>query len=132
MDITCPLCGQPTPTPADILATRATCVRCGQSFALDALPTMVPVAATPAPANPAESLAGRRLGGCRLIRVIGRGGMGEVYEAVQESLNRKVAVKVLPPGLAKDEAFIKRFNRESGALAQLSHPHIVAIYDRGC
>ncbi|MEQ2006568.1 MAG: hypothetical protein ABMA26_07210 [Limisphaerales bacterium] len=45
MDITCPLCGQPTPTPTDILATRATCVRCGQSFALDALPTMVPAAA---------------------------------------------------------------------------------------
>ena len=131
MNITCPLCGQLTPTPANILTTRAACARCGESFALDVLPTMVPVAPPPTPATPAEALAGRRLGGCRLVRVIGRGGMGEVYEAVQESLGRKVAVKVLPPSLAKDEAFIKRFNREAGALAQLSHPHIVAIHDRG-
>ena len=128
MNITCPHCARLTSTPVDILATRAACDYCGKLFSLDALPTMVPTAA----ATSAELLAGQRLGGCRLVRVIGRGGMGEVYEAVQESLGRKVAVKVLPPSLAKDEAFIKRFNREAGALAQLSHPHIVAIYDRGC
>jgi|GEM_PF-3154244 len=57
--------------------------------------------------------------------------MGEVYEAVQESLNRSVALKVLPPHLAADVEFVKRFNRESGALAQLSHPYIVRIFDRG-
>ena len=74
---------------------------------------------------------GLHLGGCRLLRVIGRGGMGEVYDAIQESLNRRVAVKVLPPHLARDPAFIRRFERESDTVAQLSHPNLVAIYNRG-
>jgi serine/threonine protein kinase/Flp pilus assembly protein TadD len=131
MEIACPNCGKPTPTPADIRAINTTCVHCKGSIALDALPTMVPAPANE-PAAASNSLEGQRLAGYQLVRLIGRGGMGEVYEAVQESLNRKVvAIKILPPGLAADTAFIKRFNRESGTLAQLSHPNIVAIYDRG-
>jgi TPR repeat protein/serine/threonine protein kinase len=129
MEIACPECGKPTPRPADILAIKTDCVHCGRSIALDALPTMAPARSNSPVSH--KSLEGQRLGGYRLVRLIGRGGMGEVYEAVQESLNRKVAVKVLPQRLAADEAFIKRFNRESGALAQLSHPNIVAIHDRG-
>jgi serine/threonine protein kinase/Tfp pilus assembly protein PilF len=80
---------------------------------------------------PSSLPEGLHLGGCRLLRVIGRGGMGEVYEAIQESLSRRVAVKVLPAHLAHDTAFIKRFERESDTLAQLSHPNLVAIYNRG-
>ena len=87
-------------------------------------------AQTPGPAS-FTLPEGLRLGGCRLLRVIGRGGMGEVYEAIQESLSRRVAVKVLPSHLARDPAFIKRFERESDTLAQLSHPNLVAIYNRG-
>ena len=90
---------------------------------------MSPAAAAEHPEGP--TLVGRRLGGCRLVQLIGQGGMGQVYEAIQESLNRRVAVKVLPPELASDGAFIKRFEREAGTLARLSHPNIVAIYDRG-
>ena len=78
-----------------------------------------------------EPMEGIRISGYRLVRLIGRGGMGEVYEAVQESLSRRVAVKVLPPHLAANESFVQRFNRESGALAKLSHPNIVAIHDCG-
>ena len=90
---------------------------------------MIP--ASPLHTGLSESLVGQSMGSCRLVRLIGQGGMGEVYEAVQESLNRRVAVKVLPLRLAQDASFVERFNRESGALAQLSHPNIVAIYDRG-
>lgn len=72
-----------------------------------------------------------RLGGCRIVREIGRGGMGTVYEAIQESLGRRVALKVLPESLARDPEFVKRFAREAGTLARLSHPGIVAVYDRG-
>ncbi|HEX8818556.1 MAG TPA: serine/threonine-protein kinase [Archangium sp.] len=71
------------------------------------------------------------LPGYELERVLGRGGMGEVWLARQVSLGRKVAVKVLPPRLAKDPEFVTRFDKEATALAALSHPNIIQIIDRG-
>ncbi|MBM7116129.1 serine/threonine-protein kinase [Archangium primigenium] len=71
------------------------------------------------------------LPGYTMERVLGRGGMGEVWLARQMSLGRKVAVKVLPPRLAKDPEFVRRFDKEATALATLSHPNIVQIIDRG-
>ncbi|MCA9200819.1 MAG: protein kinase, partial [Planctomycetales bacterium] len=75
------------------------------------------------------------IGDFRLIRPIGRGGMGIVYEAVQLSLNRRVAVKVLPFAATMDTKQRKRFHNEARAAATLDHPHIVPIYfvgqDRG-
>ena len=62
---------------------------------------------------------------------IGRGGMSVVYRARDRRLNRPVAVKVLPPDLAHDPAIRARFTREAQTSAQLSHPHIVPIYDVG-
>lgn len=70
-------------------------------------------------------LAGRY----RLVAPLARGGMAEVWEATDEILTRSVAVKVLLPYLAADDAFVTRFKREAVAAARLSHPHIVAIYD---
>ena len=67
--------------------------------------------------------------GYRLLREIGRGGMGVVYEAEQENLQRSVALKVLPKRLAGSEQSIKRFHLEARAAGQLHHPHIVPIYD---
>ncbi|RKG95039.1 serine/threonine protein kinase [Corallococcus sp. CA053C] len=72
-----------------------------------------------------------RLPGLELLEVLGRGGMGEVWLARQQSLGRTVAVKVLPPRLAKDAEFVSRFDKEATALAALSHPNIVQIIDRG-
>ncbi|QAT85410.1 serine/threonine protein kinase [Corallococcus coralloides] len=72
-----------------------------------------------------------QLPGLELLEVLGRGGMGEVWLARQRSLGRTVAVKVLPPRLAKDEEFVSRFDKEATALAALSHPNIVQIIDRG-
>ncbi|RKH52623.1 serine/threonine-protein kinase [Corallococcus aberystwythensis] len=71
------------------------------------------------------------LPGLELLEVLGRGGMGEVWLARQRSLGRTVAVKVLPPRLAKDGEFVSRFDKEATALAALSHPNIVQIIDRG-
>jgi len=69
--------------------------------------------------------------GYEITGVLGEGGMGKVYLAVQLSLNRKVAVKILPPGLAADESYLMRFRNEARAAAKLRHPNIVQIYDAG-
>ncbi|MBX7209477.1 MAG: serine/threonine protein kinase [Verrucomicrobiaceae bacterium] len=69
---------------------------------------------------------------CEILEFIDRGGMGAVYKAKQLSLNRIVAVKVLPPALHQDKkSFADRFRREINTLAMLNHPHIVAIHDSG-
>ncbi|WP_342381843.1 serine/threonine-protein kinase [Myxococcus stipitatus] len=71
------------------------------------------------------------LPGFELQEMLGRGGMGEVWLARQTSLGRTVAVKLLPPKLAKDPEFVARFEKEATALAALNHPNIVQIIDRG-
>jgi serine/threonine-protein kinase len=71
------------------------------------------------------------LPGYELMHLLGRGGMGEVWLARQRSLERLVAVKLLPPRLAKDPEFVTRFEKEATALAALNHPHIIQIIDRG-
>ncbi len=62
---------------------------------------------------------------------LGRGGMGVVYKAMQRNLNRPVALKVLPQQIVPDEDFLKRFHSEARKAAQISHPHIITIYDEG-
>ncbi len=69
--------------------------------------------------------------GYRVVRKIGQGGMGVVLEADQISLGRKVAIKLLIGHLSQEPDFVRRFEREAMALASLSHPGIVAVYDRG-
>ena len=72
------------------------------------------------------------LGDFRLVREIGRGGMGIVYEAKQLSLNRRVAVKILPFAAALDLRQLQRFKNEALAAASLHHEHIVPVYFVGC
>jgi hypothetical protein len=69
--------------------------------------------------------------GYRLEKLVGKGGMGEVHQAVQLSLGRTVAVKLLSAELAHDESFVARFEKEGAALAALRHPNIVSIVDKG-
>ena len=76
-----------------------------------------------------EKLAGTRLGNYEIETLLGRGGMGVVYKARQISLDRSIALKILPPGLSSDSSFVKRFQREAHAVAQLDHPNIIQIYD---
>jgi hypothetical protein len=66
-----------------------------------------------------------------ILELIGRGGMGAVYKARQPGLDRLVALKILPPRTGSDPGFAERFTREARALAKLSHPNIVGVYDFG-
>jgi serine/threonine protein kinase len=71
----------------------------------------------------------RRLEGYRIVAELGRGGMSTVHKAVQESLERTVAIKEIHPNFSSSPELIARFEREARAIAQLSHPCIVQIYD---
>jgi hypothetical protein len=74
---------------------------------------------------------GATIAGYRIDGVVGRGGMGVVYEATQLSLDRTVALKVLAPHLGADPAFRERFRREAMLQAALDHPHIVTVHEAG-
>jgi serine/threonine protein kinase len=80
---------------------------------------------------PARQVQAPRITGYRIERLIGRGGMGTVWLAVQESLRRPVALKVLSPRLASDQDFVQRFQAEARAAAALSHANVVVVYDVG-
>ncbi|MGZ3447258.1 MAG: serine/threonine-protein kinase, partial [Myxococcaceae bacterium] len=82
-----------------------------------------------APARPAAGPP--HIPGYRLEKLVGKGGMGEVHRAVQLSLGRVVAVKILSGELAEDPTFVTRFDKEAAALATLSHPNVVSIVDKG-
>ena len=74
---------------------------------------------------------GKEINGYRIESVIGRGGMGVVYNATQLSLNRAVAIKVIPETFAEHPQFVERFHREVDVLSKLSHPNIVTVFERG-
>jgi eukaryotic-like serine/threonine-protein kinase len=76
-------------------------------------------------------MIGRTISHYRIIEKLGQGGMGEVYRARDSRLERDVAVKVLPPHLADDPSALTRFEREAKAIAALSHPNILGIFDVG-
>ena len=67
----------------------------------------------------------------RIVKLIGRGGMADVYLAFDEILKRDVAVKILKSDMADDDLALERFKREAGAVTKLSHPNIVDVYDVG-
>ena len=72
---------------------------------------------------------GQLLGPYNILGALGAGGMGEVYRARDTRLDREVAIKVLPERLARDEDALTRFERETKAVAALSHPNILALHD---
>ncbi|MFH1229961.1 MAG: FHA domain-containing serine/threonine-protein kinase [Planctomycetota bacterium] len=78
-----------------------------------------------------RNLLGKIIGGYRIIEKIGRGGMGTVYKALQISLNRIVALKILSEDMVKDKTFIEMFLQEARSAAQLNHNNIVQVYDTG-
>jgi len=79
-----------------------------------------------------ESVVGRVLDGrYRVLSHIADGGMASVYLALDERLDREVAVKIMRPALARDETFVSRFRREARSAARLSHPNVVAVFDQG-
>ena len=81
---------------------------------------------------PPDPLIGTLVDGrYRVISRIARGGMATVYEAVDTRLDRTVALKMMSTALAEDPGFVTRFRREARAAAQLSHPHVVGVFDQG-
>ena len=72
-----------------------------------------------------------RIGDYRIVRELGRGGMGVVFEAVHESLGRRVAIKVMPNRTFDDEKYLERFRREAHAAANLHHTNIVSVFGIG-
>ncbi len=71
------------------------------------------------------------IGGCKLTKLLGRGGMGAVFLGTQISLDRPVAVKILPKSFASNKDNVSRFEREARAVARLNHPNIVQVFDMG-
>lgn len=74
---------------------------------------------------------GDRLGRYVIVGVLGAGGMGEVYRARDEELEREVAIKVLPPEFAEDEGRLRRFTKEAQSTGALSHPNVLTVHDVG-
>jgi serine/threonine protein kinase len=129
---------------ADIAGALAACLD-GLEFLHGAAPRLsAPAAPSAVGARSPDALVGvrspdrapadgpRELGDFRLVREVGRGGMGVVYEAVQLSLGRRVALKVLPFAAALDARQLQRFKNEAQAAAHLHHPHIVPVHGVGC
>ena len=75
--------------------------------------------------------AGQTFAGYTIVRLLGTGGMGEVYLADHPRLPRQDALKVLPADVSADDEYRQRFNREADIAATLWHPHIVGVHDRG-
>src|SRR5215472_17740524 len=72
---------------------------------------------------------GTQLGSHEITALLGKGGMGEVYQARDLKLKREVAIKILPEEFSRDNERVNRFQREAEVLASLNHPNIAAIYD---
>ncbi len=85
-------------------------------------------ASAPASDRRDDPLLGATLGRYRILGVVGKGGMGTVYEAEDPELRRKVALKVLPPAVARDPNRLERFKREARSVAALSHPNVVTLF----
>ncbi|HYW80185.1 MAG TPA: serine/threonine-protein kinase, partial [Thermoguttaceae bacterium] len=94
--------------------------------------SMIGATDTPARGNEAVSnvddLPFDRLGHFQILSRIGAGGMGDVYRGYDESLDRHVAIKVLPTGLARDADFVERFKAEATAAAKVTHPNVVPVH----
>jgi serine/threonine protein kinase/Tol biopolymer transport system component len=81
--------------------------------------------------NDHESLAGKKIGRYKLLELLGRGGMGEVYLTLDPRLNRRIALKLLPAGIDIDRERVRRFEQEARAASAISHPNVAHIYEIG-
>jgi len=117
----CPKCSKPLP----VNAPAGICPKC----LLNAGFPTGPATAGFIPPDPSELAA--HFPDLEIGELLGKGGMGAVYKAQQQRLDRVVAVKILPPEVSRDPTFAERFTREARTLARLNHPNIVQVYDFG-
>jgi tRNA A-37 threonylcarbamoyl transferase component Bud32 len=130
-DVTCLQCGKPYD--ADVVENKfaGVCPSCLAGFALQGTDTVQPSPGAADPTIQPPLKVGGTFHGLEIVELLGAGGMGVVYKARHPGLDRFVALKILSPRLAEDPEFASRFSREARALAALSHPNIVQIYDVG-
>jgi len=122
----CPQCGAPLPpnAPAGLCPSCLMALNLGTETAFSGEQTVAQ------PPLPPDQIA-PHFPQLEILECLGRGGMGVVYKALQKTLNRFVALKLLAPERVNDPKFADRFAREAQALAALSHPNIVTIHDFG-
>ena len=131
LEYVCPKCSSHFMVSEQDVESIAHCPHCLGELAIADLETKVEATITPFQ-TPLLPILPRVLGGdFEILELIGQGGMGAVYKARQLTLNRVVALKILPPHLAQDDHFIERFHREAEAMAKLEHPNIVQVYTKG-
>jgi hypothetical protein len=119
---TCPSCGLALPENAP----QGLCPRCLMAGAIDTLPLT-----TTASGQEITKELRAAFPQLEILEWLGAGGMGRVFKARQPSLDRLVALKILPPEQSRDPEWAERFTREARALARLNHPHIVHVHDFG-
>jgi serine/threonine protein kinase len=108
--------------------SETNCPHCAESIDVSELP---PFSDAECPHCEGHFEVPARIGNFLLLGLVGKGGMGSVYRAKDESLGRFVAIKVILPSLGEDEEFVATFRREAQAAAKLNHPHIAQIYSFG-
>ena len=94
-------------------------------------PTSTPRSITRTSCSTQDKMIGRTVGKARILKRLGRGGMGDVYLCQHPDYNKAVAIKILPPDLTRNEELLQRFRREAESAARLEDPNLVEIYDVG-
>ncbi len=124
-EVECPICKALNQVQNEYGNEMFTCTSCG---------SQVSVSQEEAPESASfnsNDITGEVIGGCKVIAKIGEGGMGAVYKGMQLSLEREVAIKILPGHYSRNHSFIQRFEREAKSLAKINHQNIMGIYDFG-
>lgn len=115
----CGSCGHECRVPTRLLGRKVPCPHCRRLIEVRSQ------------AIPEDRLVGKTIGGCRLVRRLGAGALGVVYEAQHERLNRPVAIKMLSSKAGNDPDLVSRFQREARVAAKIQHPHVVGVHDCG-
>ncbi len=117
--LACAACGHECRVPSRLVGRKVPCPHCRRLIEVRI------------PAVPEDRLVGKSIGGCHLVRRLGAGALGVVYEAQHERLGRTVAIKMLSSKAANDPGLVSRFQREARVAARIQHPHVVAVHDCG-
>jgi len=121
MTFPCPICQVRIGVPVRLCGKRARCPKCAQ---------VIPVPVHH-PSEAIDLFVGRQLGPYKLLRRLGRGGRGVVYEAEEAKIRRMVAVKILAPEIVAAAESLERFVREAQSAARIEHPNVITIYTVG-
>ncbi|MCX8040216.1 MAG: serine/threonine-protein kinase [Planctomycetota bacterium] len=116
--VACKHCQHEFRLPASFIGRQISCPICQRQITI-------------AESKPEDRLVGTVIGGCRLLRRLGAGALGVVYEAEQLSVGRRVAIKMLSSKAAAMPEVVARFEREAKLSAAIQHPHVVGVYDCG-